>query len=395
MTKGMDIMNEGRITENSDGSFSVPSQTSLQTRYNVKLQGDDWICTCPDNYFRNVACKHIFAIKFMIGLKTFIYNEPKPKVFAEDAITCDRCGSIRVMKYGTYGAKQVYFCKDCGHKFREPSLIKKARYSPEIITITLDLYFKGISLRKISDHLQQFYGLHVAFQTIWRWLDEYTKVMHEYVSTLVPNLSGKWHVDEMAVRVKGGEHRSGSQEGQWMWLWNVMDADTRFQLATEISKTKIEADGMNVLNEAKEIAKAIPHTIVTDKAACYPRAVSVAFANDTQQPHHYRVLGGAGQTDGNQRVERLHNTIRERNKTQRGWKTPATPLRKGQMIYYDFIRPHMTLEGKTPAEAAGLNVANGQNRWMELLKNSLREPESKVGKNYDAYEKDVRDDNQP
>ena len=36
------------------------------------------------------------------------------------------------------------------------------RYDPKIITITLDLYFKGSSLRKISDHLKQFYDLACA-----------------------------------------------------------------------------------------------------------------------------------------------------------------------------------------------------------------------------------------
>lgn len=33
----------------------------------------------------------------------------------------------------------------------------------------------------------------------------------------------------------------------------------------------------------------------------------------------------------------------------------------------------MSLEGKTPAEASGINVAEGQNRWLELLKRSLGE----------------------
>jgi len=47
------------------------------------------------------------------------------------------------------------------------------------------------------------------------------------------------------------------------------------------------------------------------------------------------------------------------------------PLRDGQMLYYNFIRPHMTLEGKTPAQKAGINVNLGQNKWMELLKQAI------------------------
>ena len=34
-------------------------------------------------------------------------------------------------------------------------------YDPKIMATTLDLYFKGVSLRKISDHLRQCHGLEV------------------------------------------------------------------------------------------------------------------------------------------------------------------------------------------------------------------------------------------
>jgi hypothetical protein len=39
-------------------------------------------------------------------------------------------------------------------------------------------------------------------------------------------------------------------------------------------------------------------------------------------------------------------------------------------IYYNFVRPHMGLNGATPAEAAGLGVS-GENKWMGLLKKSI------------------------
>ena len=35
------------------------------------------------------------------------------------------------------------------------------------------------------------------------------------------------------------------------------------------------------------------------------------------------------------------------------------------MIFYDFIRPHQTLKGKTPAQVARIDAANGQNKWQE------------------------------
>jgi len=69
--------------------------------------------------------------------------------------------------------------------------------------------------------------------------------------------------------------------------------------------------------------------------------------------------------------ERSNNTVRERTKIQRGWKADDTPLREGQRLYYNFIREHQGLEGRTPAEMAGLYQASGENRWMELLKKAV------------------------
>src|SRR5438105_8797060 len=106
MKRGLEIFESGkRIKENQDGSFSVPSQTS-DSAYEVRLIGERYVCTCPDFEYREVeACKHIFAVRIQIAAKTYLKDEPKPKVFAADAIPCDRCGSIRTMRYGKIGVK--------------------------------------------------------------------------------------------------------------------------------------------------------------------------------------------------------------------------------------------------------------------------------------------------
>jgi putative transposase len=68
-------------------------------------------------------------------------------------------------------------------------------------------------------------------------------------------------------------------------------------------------------------------------------------------------------------VERLHGTIRERNKVMRGLGNNGSSetVLEGFKIYYNFIRPHMGLNGKTPAEAADLPLQLGDNRWLSLI----------------------------
>ena len=36
--------------------------------------------------------------------------------------------------------------------------------------------------------------------------------------------------------------------------------------------------------------------------------------------------------------------------------------------YYNFIKPHMTFNGLTPAQVAGINITNERNRWLSLIK---------------------------
>jgi putative transposase len=70
----------------------------------------------------------------------------------------------------------------------------------------------------------------------------------------------------------------------------------------------------------------------------------------------------------NNMVERLHGTIRQRNKVMRGLDDieTAQTMMDGLRIYYNFIRPHGALNGKTPAQKA--NIETDKAEWMALIK---------------------------
>src|SRR4051794_5546289 len=108
MTRGLELLEKGaKVAESNDGSFAVPSLTR-DIVYDVRLVESIWVCTCPDFEYRHVeCCKHIYAVRFWIATNTYLQAKPKPKVLANDAISCNKCGSIRVVKYGTSASKQV------------------------------------------------------------------------------------------------------------------------------------------------------------------------------------------------------------------------------------------------------------------------------------------------
>jgi len=49
----------------------------------------------------------------------------------------------------------------------------------------------------------------------------------------------------------------------------------------------------------------------------------------------------------------------------------AQMLIDGKRLYYNFIRPHMALNDKTPAEACGIKI-EGENKWLTLIQNAKR-----------------------
>lgn len=73
---------------------------------------------------------------------------------------------------------------------------------------------------------------------------------------------------------------------------------------------------------------------------------------------------------GKPRANNNRLELRERVKVQRGWKSMKTPLAEGQMLQYNFVKPHAALQGQTPADAAGVGV-EGKDKWMSLLKGAI------------------------
>ena len=90
---------------------------------------------------------------------------------------------------------------------------------------------------------------------------------------------------------------------------------------------------------------------------------------------HIREIALAGQVHN--KMEKITEGIRNREKVMRGLKRTDTPILKGIQIYHNFIRPHEALNGDTPAERAGIGV-QGENKWLALLKASLVPPKEAV-----------------
>jgi transposase-like protein len=369
--RGMAILAIADQIEKIDNqTYKVKSQSNngyyIVTHYDNKYR-----CTCPDHEKNDhkVDCKHIHAIK----LKQ-VWNNSLELLDAykdlNEKLTCRFCGSENIEKHGRrynkQGEKQRYRCKECERRFVVNDGFSKMKYEPEIITQALDLYFKGLSLRKVKDHFQQFLSKKIHHTTILTWIEKYTQIIDSYIRNLKPELSATWHTDEMMIR-------SG---GKWSWLWHTMDRDTRFMVANMISNSRTVEDARNLFKLVKQQAKNKPECMVTDGLQSYTDAFKKEFyTNTSPQTKHLRNAGIAKKNNNN-RVERLHNTVREREKVMRGMQNneTATVLMDGFRNYYNVLRPHMGIDNCTPAEMAGLNLELGRNKIQNLIKQSAGFP---------------------
>jgi len=46
-----------------------------------------------------------------------------------------------------------------------------------------------------------------------------------------------------------------------------------------------------------------------------------------------------------------------------------SPLITGYQMYHNYLRSHMALDGKTPAEKCGIEI-KGDNKWITLIQNA-------------------------
>jgi transposase-like protein len=81
----------------------------------------------------------------------------------------------------------------------------------------------------------------------------------------------------------------------------------------------------------------------------------------------------------NSKVERLHETIREREKVMRGMQTRQTAqeIVEAMRINYNFVREHSTIK-KRPAEKARIKLSLGENKIENLIRLAVKNKDGKI-----------------
>ena len=273
-----------------------------------------------------------------------------------ELIACKWCGSADIMKRGIRKGVQNYICKACGRVFIAKDAPYHMQTPIEQIGASLNMYYDGLSLSDIARHLAETYNNPVNASTVYRWLIRYTFIAITILEPLQPKVSDTWIVDETVIKVGG--HK--------LWFWDIIDEETRFLLASHLSKSRTTLDAATVMRRAWQRAGKAPRFIISDQFAAYIDGIELVFGADAK---HIQAKGLTHEINTDI-IERFHGTIKSRTKVLRGFKTMDTAehILDGFLIHYNFFRPHMSLVDRTPAWVAGIKspLAN----WTDVVRHN-------------------------
>ena len=317
---------------------------------------EEWLRSLPEDdmnekykcpYTKPIHCVYDKEPSNVANLEKSHFTEPKP-------IVCPRCGSLNVMKYGIRNGVQNYICHDCQRKFNAKDAPFHLWTSAEQIGASLNMFYDGMSVSDIARHLDETYHNPVNASTVYRWVIRYTSKAIDLLMPLKPTVSDVWVVDETVVQVGGNN---------W-WFWDVIDEDTRFLLASHLSKGRTIGDVSTVMRNAWQRTDKAPKFIISDGMPAYPDGIERVFGAYSKQ---IQARGLTHEINTNL-IERFHGTLKERYKVLRGFKTldTADEILNGFLCHYNFFRPHMSLSNSTPAEVAKIKAP--VKNWTELVR---------------------------
>jgi putative transposase len=280
------------------------------------------------------------------------------EVTERENVRCKFCQSHNVVKNGIRRGTQYWLCKDCGHGFVATDALPRGRYPVEVMARAVYDYYAGVSLNKLRWGIEQQTGTLPSDSSVYGWLKKLTEIGLKEAKKYHPEVGDKFVADETVVRLNGKK----------FWLINVIDSDTRFLLASNLSTNRSMRDIKATLEVAKEKAGKSPKVILTDGWRGYVDAIERVFGADTTHiistPFERKELS-------TNVVERWNGTLKDRLKPMRGMdKSETTQLvLDGFVFYYNHFRPHESLGDRTPAEAAKIKFP--YKNWLDVAKSLI------------------------
>ena len=275
-----------------------------------------------------------------------------------ETITCKNCGAKAVVRYGSYKGVPRYFCKICRRKFKADGSSFHGKVPLDYISSALSMYYSGMSINEIRSHLKQEHDYYPSKSVVFGWVNKYTDLASKQFRDYHPQVGDTWVADETMLDVDG-QHK--------LWFYDIIDTDTRYLLASRVALSRTTDDAERLMLDAEAKAGKKPKEIVTDKNYAYLDGIDKAYGGALEhiQGSPFKIKASGESTS---QIERFHGTLKDRTKVIRAFRDYETlkQFTDGWLIYYNYFKPHISLDGRTPAEEA--NISYGVKNWADLAR---------------------------
>lgn len=271
-------------------------------------------------------------------------------------VVCKHCQSDEIRKYGKYNNEQLYFCNNCNRKFADDGTISKMKTPARQIASAMGMYYGGMSLDAIQQQFRQDYDLDMSESNYWNWVKRFTREAMNQIKDFHPEVGNTWVADETYMKLKERN----------VYFWDIIDADTRYLLASHVSFSRSGRDAKRLMELAEDRAGKVPHVVITDKLRSYISGIEDAFGADSEHRQ-----GGPFKVENNTNlIERFHGTLKQRTEVFKKYKDMADIrlLTGGWLINYNFFKQNEACGNIPPAQVKSKVVPFKD--WNDVVRDS-------------------------
>jgi putative transposase len=155
----------------------------------------------------------------------------------------------------------------------KPISYKRHRFPPDVIRHAVWLYFRfTLSLRDVEAMLAE-RGIDVSYEPIRSWSRKFGVQFARNLRRSRPNPTGRWHVDEMVVRIGGRR----------MFLWRAVD-DEGEVLDMLVQRRRHKRAAVRLLRKLLKNQGIHSKAIVTDNLGSYGAAAKAVGLSGRHKP---------------------------------------------------------------------------------------------------------------
>lgn len=308
--------------------------------------------------------------------------------FADGSVFCPKCGrQDEVIERGVRKTKfrgdiQRYGCKRCRIRFlNEP--FAHTWFPDWVYERVLEDAVNGLKDSQIaknvnSEAIRRKENVKISSKTVINIKERAVEILREFeLRAPRKEKAAVWQIDdtpqpyskknEIDQKTRNDSADSKKEEWRFAWITNVLEEDDRYCLAQVTSEDRIATNSESAIRLALLRAKYGPQLVKCDGYKGHKKGVRAVLK-------HVEVDSRTKKEDYGHinRIERYHQTIRSLAlKKRRHFRSIQSLNITAELVrlYYNFMRPHKSLNRMPPAKKAGIEYPYHEGlTWLELIR---------------------------